>query len=111
LMDQGREEEAQAMLDRAKVVLDGRQQREATVSSKVALRVGGDVTSPSLLVKVEPSYSPEAHFASYRGTVVCSVEIVPDGTAQNIRIVKGAGLGLDEKAIEAIRQWRFKPGT
>ena len=66
---------------------------------------------PSVLAKVDPEYTEEARFAKYAGTVVLTVEIFPDGTAQNLRVVKALGLGLDEKAVEAINKWRFKPGT
>ena len=73
-------------------------------------RIGGGVTAPALLYKVEPEYSEEARKAKYQGTVVVYVEVDPTGHAVNPRIVRSLGLGLDEKAIEAIRQWRFKPG-
>src|SRR5215472_14738811 len=73
-------------------------------------RVGGGVTAPSLLFKVEPEYSEEARKAKYQGTVQLYVEVDPSGRAQNIRVVRSLGLGLDEKAIEAVRRWKFKPG-
>jgi TonB family protein len=73
-------------------------------------RVGGGVTAPSLLFKVEPEYSEEARKAKYQGTVQLYVEVDPSGRAQNIRVVHSLGLGLDEKAIEAVRRWKFKPG-
>lgn len=113
LKEQGREDEAKAMSDRATFV------RKALVSEQIpkmqsnstALKIGGGVTAPSVLYKIDPAYTDEARFAKYAGTVVLTIEIFPDGTAQNIRVVKGLGLGLDEKAVEAINQWRFKPGT
>ena len=73
-------------------------------------RVGGGVTAPSLLYKVEPEYSEEARKAKYQGTVVLYVEVDPSGKAVNPRIVRSLGLGLDEKAIEAVKKWKFKPG-
>lgn len=77
----------------------------------VAMRVGGDVTRPQLLQKTEPQYTEEARAAKYQGVVVVSVVIEPNGIADNIQVVKSLGLGLDEKAIEAVQQWMFKPGT
>ena len=74
-------------------------------------RVGNGVTAPQLIYKVEPQYTEEARAAKYQGTVLLFVEVQADGTAANIRVVRSLGLGLDEKAIEALRQWRFKPGT
>jgi TonB family protein len=73
-------------------------------------RVGGGVTAPALVFKKEPEYSEEARKAKYQGTVLLYVEIDPSGRATNIRVQRSLGLGLDEKAIEAVRQWKFKPG-
>jgi TonB family protein len=76
-----------------------------------AYRIGDGVTAPSLLEKIEPEYSEEARTAQLAGTVVVGGEVGPDGLAHNLRILRGLGLGLDQKAMEAIEQWRFKPGT
>jgi periplasmic protein TonB len=73
-------------------------------------RVGGGVSAPVLLYKVEPEYSEEARKAKYQGTVLLYVEVDPNGHATNIRVQRSLGLGLDEKAIEAVRKWRFRPG-
>lgn len=73
-------------------------------------RVGGGVTAPVLLFKKEPEYSEEARKAKYQGTVVLYIEVDPNGKAVNPRVVRSLGLGLDEKAIDAVKQWKFKPG-
>lgn len=73
-------------------------------------RVGGGVTAPQVLYKIDPEYSEEARKAKYSGTVVLYIEVDPTGKARNLRVVKGIGLGLDEKAIEAVNKWKFKPG-
>jgi TonB family protein len=73
-------------------------------------RVGGGVTAPSLLFKVEPEYSEEARKAKYQGTVLLYIEVDPSGKATNIKVARSLGLGLDEKAMEAVRKWKFKPG-
>jgi TonB family protein len=75
-----------------------------------AYRVGGGVSSPVLLRKVEPDYTEEARKAKYEGTVLLYAEIGADGRATNIKVQRSLGLGLDEKAIEAVKQWQFKPG-
>ncbi len=75
-----------------------------------AFKVGGGVSAPSLLQKVEPEYSEEARKAKYLGTVVLAVVVTPEGTASQIRVQQSLGLGLDEKAIEAVKKWRFRPG-
>jgi TonB family protein len=73
-------------------------------------RVGGGVTAPIVLTKKDPEYSEEARKAKYSGTVLLSIEVSPNGLASNIKVVRSLGLGLDEKAIEAVKQWKFKPG-
>jgi len=73
-------------------------------------KVGGGVSAPQLLHKVEPEYSEEARKAKYQGTVLLYIEVSPDGRATNIKVARSLGLGLDEKAIEAVKQWKFKPG-
>jgi len=75
-----------------------------------AYRVGNGVSAPILLFKKEPEYSEEARKAKYQGTVVLSIEVDPSGRAVNPRVLRSLGLGLDEKAVEAVRQWKFKPG-
>jgi TonB family protein len=71
---------------------------------------GDGVSAPILLYKKEPEYSEKALKAKYQGTVLLDIEVDPSGKAANIRVKRGLGMGLDEKAIEAVRQWRFKPG-
>jgi len=84
---------------------------EAAVNSRQVYRVGGGVTAPALLFKKEPEYSEEARAAKFQGTVLLYVEITPEGNVENMAVARRLGLGLDEKAIEAVRQWKFKPGT
>jgi periplasmic protein TonB len=73
-------------------------------------RVGGGVTAPRVLYDPEPEFSDEARQAKYQGTVVLEVIVGTDGRTHDIRVVQALGMGLDEKAIEAVRQWRFEPG-
>jgi protein TonB len=75
-----------------------------------AYRIGGGVSAPTVLVKVEPEYSEEARKAKWQGTVVLSLVVDENGAAQGIKVTKSLGLGLDQKAIEAVLRWRFKPG-
>jgi TonB family protein len=64
-----------------------------------------------VLSKVDPEYSEDARKAKYSGQVTLSVVVGTDGKAENIRVVRSLGMGLDEKAVEAVQQWRFRPGT
>lgn len=72
-------------------------------------RVGGGVSAPQLIHRIDPEYSEEARKAKHQGTVELYVEVEPDGRAHKVVVRRSLGLGLDEKAIEAVRQWRFKP--
>jgi TonB family protein len=75
-----------------------------------AVKMASGVSAPVLLYKTEPEYTEEARAAKYQGTVLVYVEVGTDGYAHNIQVVRGLGLGLDEKAIEAVSKWKFKPG-
>jgi TonB family protein len=74
-------------------------------------RVGGGVSAPTVLFRVDPEYSEEARKAKYSGTVMLSVIVDSEGHARDIHVVKSLGMGLDEKAMEAVAKWKFKPGT
>jgi protein TonB len=67
------------------------------------------VGTPECIYCPDPLYSDEARKAKYAGSVVLDVIISADGRVTNIRVAKGVGLGLDEKAIESVKQWRLKP--
>jgi TonB family protein len=66
---------------------------------------------PTCLYCPNPMYSEDARKAKYQGTVVLQVVITADGRATNINVVKGPGLGLEDRAVEAVRGWRFNPAT
>lgn len=72
-------------------------------------RIGGGVSAPIVLSKTEPEYSEEARKAKYQGTVVLTIIVDAQGMPRNIKVVRPLGLGLDEKAIEAVEKWRFRP--
>jgi periplasmic protein TonB len=72
-------------------------------------RIGGGVSAPVPIFKPEPEYSEEARKAKFQGAVMLAIVILPDGTTTDIRVIRPLGLGLDEKAIEAVQKWRFRP--
>src|SRR5207302_6973943 len=76
----------------------------------VVFHVGGGVTPPTVLQRIEPQYSEEARKARYQGTVVLEAIVRKDGTVDIERIVRRLGFGLDENAIQALKQCRFRPG-
>jgi len=72
-------------------------------------RVGGGVSAPRILYQPDPEYSEEARKAKYQGTVILWVVVGPDGRVHDVRVARSLGLGLDEKAMEAVRAWKFDP--
>ena len=72
-------------------------------------KVGNGVTAPKLLHKVEPSYTEDARAAKYQGTCVLWLIVGPDGKPRDVKVARSLGMGLDQKAIDAVRQWKFEP--
>lgn len=72
-------------------------------------RVGGGVSAPRVVYQPDPEYSEEARKAKYQGTCVLWLVVGPDGRPRDIRVARTLGLGLDEKAIEAVKTWKFEP--
>jgi TonB family protein len=79
-------------------------------AAELAYRIGGGVSAPVLLSKVEPEYSVQARKSKWQGTSMLYVQISPEGKAGHIHVVKKLGMGLDRQAMEAVKQWRFTPG-
>jgi protein TonB len=75
------------------------------------LRVGGDVTKPELIRSVQPVYPEIARRARISGVVIVEAIIDQTGTVTNARILKSLPMGLAEAAVEAVKQWKYKPAT
>jgi len=73
------------------------------------MSVGGGVTAPQVLHSVEPEFTDEARRANYQGSVSIKLIVDSQGNPQDVRLASHLGMGLDEKAIAAVRQYRFKP--
>jgi periplasmic protein TonB len=73
--------------------------------------VGGGVSAPQLIFAPDPEFSDEARRAKYQGVCVVSLIVDAQGNPQRVQVVRHLGMGLDEKAVEAVRQYRFKPAT
>ena len=71
--------------------------------------VGGGVSPPIPIFKPEPEFSEEARKAKFQGTCTLALIVGIDGRASDIRVVSSLGMGLDEKAIEAVKNWKFEP--
>jgi len=72
--------------------------------------VHGVYSAPKVIYQVDPEFSEEARRAKHYGTVILVVDVDTTGHAVNVRIARSLGLGLDEKAVEAVSRWRFRPG-
>jgi TonB family protein len=75
------------------------------------VRIGGAVKPPKLLWSKEPQFNEVARRLLYGGTVQVYLQVKPDGTITKMSIVHAVGMGLDERALDAIRQYRFSPAT
>jgi TonB family protein len=72
-------------------------------------KVGGGISAPQAVSTPDPEYTEEARRAKSQGTCILWLIVDAEGHPRDIRVVRGLGFGLDAKAIEAVRQWRFQP--
>jgi protein TonB len=75
------------------------------------LHIGGSVVPPKLIHSVDPKFSNAARDKKFSGKVQVYFWVGKDGIPSHLKIIRGVGYGLDENAVEAIRQYRFKPAT
>jgi TonB family protein len=71
--------------------------------------VGGDVTAPTLVFAPDPEFTEKARRAKYQGVCVISTVVDAQGNPTRVQVVRQLGMGLDKKAVEAVKQYRFKP--
>jgi TonB family protein len=74
-------------------------------------KVGGGVSAPRAIYDPDPEYSEEARKAKHQGKVILWVVVGPDGRPRDVRVARPLGMGLDEKAVAAVRKWRFEPAV
>jgi periplasmic protein TonB len=74
-------------------------------------RVGAGVSPPRPLNQPEAEFSEEARKARYQGTCLVGMVVGTDGIPRNVRVLSSLGMGLDEKAIEVAKKYRFEPAT
>lgn len=72
-------------------------------------RVGGGVSAPKALDTPDPEYSEEARKAKYQGTCILWLIVDQNGHPQQIKVARSLGMGLDQKAVEAVQHWKFEP--
>jgi protein TonB len=71
--------------------------------------VGGDVSAPRLIYQVDPEFSEEARKAKFQGEVLVALVVDATGRPTQVHVIRPVGMGLDEKAMEAVRQYKFAP--
>jgi TonB family protein len=72
-------------------------------------RVGGGVSAPRVVYAPDPEYTEEARKAKYQGVCVLWLIVGPDGRPRDVRVARTLGMGLDQKAVKAVQQWKFEP--
>jgi periplasmic protein TonB len=72
-------------------------------------RPGAGITPPAIIREIKPDYTEEARRRGLAGDVELEIVVRADGTVGNVRLLRGLGGGLDQRAIEAVKQWRFSP--
>jgi protein TonB len=72
-------------------------------------QIGGGVSAPTLIFSPDPEFSEEARKAKFMGIVTVNLIVDEKGMPQNVRVTHGVGMGLDQKAVEAVKQYKFKP--
>jgi len=71
--------------------------------------IGGGVSAPVVIYQVEPEFSEEARKAKAAGNVLVNLWVDEQGRPQHVHVLRGVGMGLDEKAVEAVKQYKFRP--
>jgi TonB family protein len=89
---------------------EGQTENEPSFDEPVYRAKQGEVSVPRAAYMPDPEYSEPARQAGYQGVVAMSFVVDTNGTPKDIQITKPAGLGLDEKAVEALGAWKFQPG-
>jgi periplasmic protein TonB len=72
-------------------------------------KVGGGIQAPQAIYKTDPEFTEEARVAKHQGTVLLWLIVGADGKPRDIKVVRPLGMGLDQKAVESVRQWKFSP--
>jgi periplasmic protein TonB len=78
--------------------------------TKRGYRVGDGVSAPTPLKVINPEFSEAARETGFGGTITLSFIVDKDGNPKDIQVVNPAGLGLEEESVDAVLQWKFRPG-
>jgi TonB family protein len=78
-------------------------------TAPIVYKIGDGISPPRAVYQPQPEFSEQARAAHYQGVCTLGMIVENDGTTSHIHVISGLGMGLDEKAIEALRKWRFLP--
>ncbi len=88
-----------------------RQEEKPKEKDKTVYTPGGDVKAPKVVHYVEPQFSSSSKEAFVEGIVKLKTTVTPDGLPSDIEVTKGLNAEENQSAVEAVKQWRFQPGT
>jgi TonB family protein len=88
---------------------DSQSQNDESATGVVPKKIGGGVSRPVLIYSVQPEFSEQAKKDKVGGTVIIRLWVDEQGRPEHVRVLRGVGNGLDEKAVEAVKQYKFKP--
>jgi periplasmic protein TonB len=88
---------------------DGPPKAEGSIEKP--FHIGGSVRPPKFIHSVDPSFTDAARQAKFSGGVLVYLVVDKEGKPQQVRVVRGIGMGLDENAVAAVKQYKFKPAT
>ncbi len=91
-------------------VMPSKDAAASTTAHEKVYQVGNGVTAPVLTYSVDAEFTKKAKDAKYQGVSVVSCVVDADGMPRHVHTIRKLGMGLDEKALEAVRQYKFKPG-
>jgi periplasmic protein TonB len=93
------------------LLLLGQEESTKSVPEKVYRAVGGDVRAPRAIFDPEPEYIEKAHKERQQGTVLINMVVGSDGLPREVKVYRSLSADLDESAVNAVKQWKFAPGT
>lgn len=85
----------------------------AALGAQDVVNPGPGVTMPSVITQVKPDYTPQAQAARIQGSVLLNIVVLDDGVVGAVAVERSLDtmFGLDEQAVKAMKEWKFKPGT
>ena len=105
-----RTERSLRMISNAPVIGMALTSATASEPADIPRRIGGSVSAPTIIFQVEPKFTDEArNQGNFSGNVLVNLWVDVNGNATHVRVIRGIGYGLDEKAVEAVKQYKFKP--